>query len=58
MKKILFISIVCTAVGLLTSCSAEDIEEQGMSVAADDTGGQYGVPKPPPPPPPDPGINP
>ncbi|HRE78823.1 MAG TPA: hypothetical protein PLL09_13480 [Flavobacterium sp.] len=54
MKKILFISLFCTALGLFTSCSADDVEEQSMSVAADDTGGQsgFGQIKPPPPPPP------
>lgn len=52
MKKILFISLFCTAIGFFTSCSADDITDQTLSVAADDTGGQHGIPTPPPPPPP------
>jgi hypothetical protein len=50
MKKILFISLFCCAIGFFTSCTADDVTDQAMSVSADDTGGQHGVITPPPPP--------
>lgn len=49
MKKIVFFSIFCSAIGFLTSCAADDVADRTFTIAADDTGGQYGIPPPPPP---------
>ncbi|WP_333696803.1 hypothetical protein [Flavobacterium sp.] len=55
MKKILFISLFCSALGFFASCSVdEESTDQVLMPFADDTGGQHGIPKPPPPPPPPP----
>ena len=51
MKKILFILTIATALGFFTSCTTDEVEEQTMTVVAEDTGGQsgFGQIKPPPP---------